>query len=553
MTNRLRILPAFFTALTLFVLMLSPEISHGQTYHTSLKKAVRLYKKADKTFQKKDYAKALRFIDKSIDCDGRFVEALQKKADIGVAVGNDEMAIEYYEKSLAADSTVFPRNAVKLSNLYDKKGDYSDAVKVLTWYCGLKGVKESQMKVARTLLENELFRESAVKNPVDFQPINLGENVNTDGDEYINQILPDGSKIYFTRRLAEKDADGFRIEGVYYSTIVDNQYLPAVPINLDWNNKKRMGAVSISPDQKKMYFVGFDWLDSNGRGDIYVSEYEGAEWSKPRNLGKVVNTSTIESQPCISPDGMDLFFTRYSRVNETTDIYVSSWFDGKWSNPQAIKNVNSKGNEMSPFIHPDGKTLYFVSDGLPGMGGYDVFMCKRNDKGEWGQPVDLGYPLNTPDDEISFAVSADGKTAYISSAREGGFGGFDIYSFELGQDNGPEEVEPQRFVLHDIKFRLNSAVLEASSFSVIDSVACYLMANQEVRVEVLGFTDNSGDEAHNSELSSQRAHSVRDALISREIDESRITAVGYGESRPLVPNDTEEHKALNRRVEIRFY
>lgn len=533
--------------------MFSPDTSCGQTYHTSSKKAVRLYKKADKTARKKDYDKALRFIDKSIDCDGRFVEALQKKADIGVAVGNDEMAIEYYEKSLAADSTVFPRNAVKLSNLYDKKGDYSDAVKVLTWYCGLKGVKESQMKVARTLLENELLRESAVKNPVDFQPVNLGENVNTDGDEYINQILPDGSKIYFTRRQAEKDADGFRIEGVYYSTIVDNQYLPAVPMNLDWNNKKRMGAVSISPDQKKMYFVGFDWLDSNGRGDIYVSEYDGAGWGKPQNLGKVVNTSTIESQPCISPDGIDLFFTRYSRVNETTDIYVSSWFDGKWSNPQAIRNVNSKGNEMSPFIHPDGKTLYFVSDGLPGMGGYDVFMCRRNDKGEWGQPVNLGYPLNTPDDEISFAVSADGKTAYISSARDGGFGGFDIYSFELDPDNAPEEVEPQRFVLHDIKFRFDSAVLDTTSFSVIDSVAGYLLANQEVRVEVLGFTDNSGDEAHNSELSLQRANSVRDALISREIDESRISAVGYGENRPLVPNDTEEHKALNRRVEIRFY
>lgn len=534
-------------------LIFSPDTSCGQTYHTSSKKAVRFYKKADKTAKKKDYAKALRFIDKSIDCDGRFVEALQKKADIGIAVGNDEMAIEYYEKSLAADSAVFPKNAVKLSNLYDKKGDYSDAVKVLTWYCNLKNVKESQMKVARTLLENELFRESAVKNPVDFQPVNLGENVNTDGDEYINQILPDGSKIYFTRRLVEKDADGFRIEGVYYSTIVDNQYLPAVPMNLDWNNKKRMGAVSISPDQKKMYFVGFDWLDSNGRGDIYMSEYDGAGWRKPQNLGKVVNTSTLESQPCISPDGKDLFFTRYSRVNETTDLYVSSWFDGKWSNPQAIKNVNSKGNEMSPFMHPDGKTLYFVSDGLPGMGGFDVFMCRRNDKGEWGQPVNLGYPLNTPDDEISFAVSSDGKTAYISSARDGGLGGFDIYSFELDPDNAPEEVGSLRFVLHDIKFRFDSAVLDTTSFSVIDSVAGYLLANQEVRVEVLGFTDNSGDEAHNSELSLQRANSVRDALISREIDESRISAVGYGENRPLVPNDTEEHKALNRRVEIRFY
>lgn len=541
------------TAVVLVALALSSGVAAGQTYHTSSKKAVRLYKKATNKIQKKDYENALRFVDRSIDCDGKFIEALQRKANIGIAVGDDDMAVEYFEKSLAADSMVFPLNAIKLSDLYDKKGEYSEAVRVLTWYCSLKNVKDDQMRVARRLLENAVFRESAVKNPVDFQPVNLGENVNTDGDEYVNQILPDGSKLYFTRRSTEKDADGFRIEDVYYSTIIDNQCLPSVTMNLNWNNKKRMGAVNISPDQKKMYFVGIDWLDSNGRGDVYVSEYEGGTWGKPQNLGKVVNTPTVESQPCVDADGKRLYFTRYSRVNETTDLYVSDWFDGKWNNPRAINNVNTKGNEMSPFIHPDGKTLYFVSDGLPGMGGYDVFMCRRKDNGDWGQPVNLGYPLNTPGDEISFAVSADGKTGYISSVREGGFGGFDIYSFELGQDNSPEKVEPQRFVLHDIKFRLNSAVLDSSSFFVIDSVANYLMANPMAKVEILGFTDNSGDEQHNSELSLQRANSVKDALASREISGDRMSATGYGENRPLVPNDTEEHKALNRRVEIRYY
>lgn len=553
MQIRFRMQPMVLTAVMLVALALSPNIAAGQNYHTSSKKAVRLYRKATKKIQKKDYEDALRFVDRSIDCDAGFVEALQRKANIGVAAGDDDMAIEYYGKSLAADSMAFPLNAIRLSDLYNKKGEYSEAVRVLTWYCSLKNVKDDQMRVARRLLENAVFREAAVKNPVDFQPVNLGENVNTDGDEYVSQILPDGSKLYFTRRSTEKDDDGFRIEGVYYSTIIDSQCLPSVPMNLNWNNRKRMGAVNISPDQKKMYFVGIDWLDSNGRGDIYVSEYEGGTWGKPQNLGKIVNTPTVESQPCADTDGRRLYFTRYSRVNETTDLYVSDWFDGKWNNPRAIDNVNTKGNEMSPFIHPDGKTLYFVSDGLPGMGGYDVFMCKRKDNGDWGQPVNLGYPLNTSGDEISFAVSADGKTGYISSVREGGFGGFDIYSFELGQDNSPEEVEPQRFVLHDIKFKLNSAVLDSSSFSVLDSVAGYLLANPVAKVEILGFTDNSGDEQHNSELSLQRANSVKDALASREISGDRMSATGYGEKRPLVPNDTEEHKALNRRVEIRFY
>lgn len=548
-----RQLSILLSVLMLIMLTLAPISTCGQTYHTSSKKAVKLYRKACDKSHKKDYAKALRFVDRSIDCDEKFVEALQKKAELGLAMGDEDMAIEYFEKALAVDSLAYPKNAVKLSNLYDNKGEFSSAVEVLTWYCGLRNEREDQLKVARKLLENEVFRESAVKNPVVFNPVNLGEYVNTDGDEYINQILPDGSKIYFTRRQMEKNDDGFRIEGVHYSTIIDNQYLPSVPMNLNWNNNKRMGAVSISPDQKKMFFVGFDWLDSNGRGDIYVSEFGDSGWEKPKNLGRVVNTPTLESQPCISPDGKELYFTRYSRVNETTDIYVSIWFGGKWNNPQAVAAANSKGNEMSPFIHPDGKTLYFVSDGLPGMGGYDVYMCKRNSKGEWGQPVNLGYPLNTAGDEISFTVSTDGKTGYISSIRDGGFGGFDIYSFELDPDDSPEEVESQYFILHDIKFELNSSVLDTTSFVVIDSIANYLVENPNIKVEISGFTDDSGEREHNMQLSLDRAESVKDVLISKEIDVERITTIGYGESRPLVPNDTEEHKALNRRVEIRFY
>jgi len=553
MSENHRISSVLLSVILLVLLALTPEIAVGQNYHTPSKKAIGLYKDAKAKFAKKDYDKSLRIINKALNSDGRFVEALQLKGELGIILHDDEMAIEFFEKSLAADSTVYPANAIKLSKLYDKKGDFSASVNVLKWYCGLPDIKENSLKVANNLLKNAEFREYAVKHPVDFHPVNIGGNVNTDADEYINQILPDGSKIYFTRRLTEKDADGFRIESVYYSSIIDNQYFPAVPMDLNWNNNKRMGVVSISHDQKKMYFVGFDWLDSNGRGDIYVSEYKGSSWTTPQNLGKVVNTSTLESQPCISSDGKELYFTRYSRINETTDIYVSNWFGGEWTNPVALSAANSKGNEMSPFIHPDGKTLYFVSDGLPGMGGYDVFMCKRNAKGEWGDPVNLGYPLNTSGDEISFAVSSDGKTGYISSIRDDGFGGFDIYKFDLDAEDKPEEVESQCFILHDIRFELNSATLDESSYTEIDSIASYLIKNPKTKVEVSGFTDDSGDSEHNASLSLRRANAIKDALIARKIAAKRIVTVGYGENRPVVANNSDEHRAMNRRVEIRFY
>ncbi|MCQ2308476.1 MAG: OmpA family protein [Bacteroidales bacterium] len=549
---------SIFTALFLpimlfFVLIMSPEMTFGQTYHTTSKKAINLYKKGKSAYIKKDYEKSLKLIEKSLNCDNDFVEALQIRGGIGIALDDIKMAANSYERSLAADSTAFPWNAVVLANLYMESADYEDAIKVLKWYSKLNNQKEEKLKIARKLLANAEFRNFAVNNPVDFEPVNVGENVNTDGDEYINQIAPDGGRIYFTRRLQEKDENGYRIEGVYYSSIVGSDYVTAIPMDLDWNNNKRIGAVNISADQKKMFFVGFDWLDSKGRGDIYMSLYEDTNWGKPVNLGNVVNTSTVESQPCLSPDGTELYFTRYSRTYESTDIYVSTCFKGEWSNPQSLTNINSTGNEMAPFLHPDGKTLYFASDGFPGMGGYDIFMSRRNEKGEWSEPVNLGYPLNTEGDEMTFAVSTDGTTGYISSIRENGFGGYDIYVFNLDPEVAPETVaDEQRFVLHNIKFELDSDVLDSVSYKEIASVAAYLSENQNVKVEIAGFTDNSGSKEHNLDLSLRRAESVKKALVGMEIEENRISTKGYGENRPVAPNDNEEGRALNRRVEMRI-
>ena len=118
--------------------------------------------------------------------------------------------------------------------------------------------------------------------------------------------------------------------------------MPAIPLTLDWHNNKRMGAVSVTANQNKIYFVGIDFIDSYGRGDIYTSNLVDNQWSKPVNLGNIVNTSTMESQPCISADGKELYFVRYSRTYETTDIYYSQFYQEKWTNPKPIVPANSK-------------------------------------------------------------------------------------------------------------------------------------------------------------------------------------------------------------------
>ena len=537
--------------LVLSLILMAPVTSYAQNYHTKSKKAIKYYKSAKKQYDKKKYPKTFKYLDKALDTDADFADALLLKAELSMTLKDDDQAITSYERMFAADSMAFPKSAISLSKLYMKHFRFGDAVNILRWYVKAPNQKAAMISQAKDLLAIAEFRDEAFNNPVKYEPVNLGENVNTEGDEYINQILPDGSRIYFTRRGEVTDKQGFRDEFIYSSAIVDGEYMPAIPLNIDWHNKKRMGAVSISANQNKMYFVGIDFIDSHGRGDIYTSDFVDNQWSKPVNLGNIVNTSTMESQPCISADGKELYFVRYSRTYESTDLYYSQFYQGKWTNPKPIVQANSKGNEMSPFIHPDGNTLYFASDGIPGMGGFDIFMCKKMPRGEWSTPKNLGYPINSEKNEISFVVSSDGKKGYISSDRDGGIGGYDIYVFELDAVDAPEVVDMKRFVMRNINFEFDSAVLSESSYAEIDSLAAFLMENPSIKIEISGYTDNSGSDEHNMTLSLERAAAVMTALLDREISVTRIEAVGYGASRPLVPNDSEKNKALNRRVEVR--
>lgn len=543
-----------YLIISLLVVMsitLAPQAAYSQTYYTNSKKAIKYFKNAKKQYDKKKYPKTFKYLDKALDVDAKFTDALLLKAELSAKLNEDEQAIESFEKMFAADSMSFPKSAITLANLYMKHFRFSDAVDILRWYVKVPNQKSALTTQAKDLLVIAEFRDEAFNNPVEFNPINLGTNVNTAGDEYVNQILPDGTRIYFTRRGDVIDKQGAREEFIFSSAIINGEFMPALPLELDWHNNKRMGAVSIAPNQRKMYFVGIDFIDSHGRGDIYSSEFVNNQWDKPINLGNIVNTSTMESQPCISADGMELYFTRYSRTYESSDLYYSQFYQGKWTNPKPIVPANSKGNEMSPFIHPDGNTLYFASDGLPGMGGYDIFMCKKLPRGEWSTPQNLGYPINSEKNEISFVVSSDGKKGYISTDRDGGMGGYDIYVFDLDEVDAPDPVEMLNYEMHDIQFAFDNWALNKRSYEVIYKVAAFMEENPNIRIEIAGHTDNSGSDEHNMELSLKRAASVMEALIECGVSVSRMEVVGFGANNPLVPNDSEENKKLNRRVEIR--
>lgn len=538
------------SALVMTMVALMPTVADAQSYHTNSKKAIKYYKNAKKMYDKKKYPKTYKYLDKALDVDAKFTDALLLKGELSLKLNDNDLAINCFEKMFAADSMAFPKTAITLSQMYLDKCRFGDAEAMLKWYVKLPNERAALTNQAKDLLAIAEFRNKAFNHPVSYNPMNIGANVNTAGDEYINQMLPDGSRIFFTRRDDVADKQGFRKEFIYTSAVVNGEYLEAVPMEFDWHNKKRMGAVSISADLNKLFFVGIDFLDSYGRGDLYMSEYVDNEWTKPVNLSNVVNTSMMESQPCISADGNELYFVRDSK-NYKSDIYYSQYYQGKWTNPKPITTINSKGSEMSPFIHPDQNTLYFASDGHPGMGGYDIFMCKKLPRGEWSAPVNLGYPINSDKDEISFVVSSDGKTAYISTNSDGGMGGFDIYVFDLDENDRPDSIDMKRFVMHNINFEHDSFVLEETSFIDIDLLADFLMENPSIKIEIAGYTDNSGSDDHNMTLSLERATAVMNALVERGVKSKRMKAVGFGASRPLVPNDSEANKALNRRVEVR--
>ena len=322
-------------------------------------------------------------------------------------------------------------------------------------------------------------------------------------------------------------------------------------MTLGWSDEQRTGSASLSQDSALLFFVGFDWLGGYGRGDIFVAQRLNNIFCSPFNLGPLINTTAMESQPFISADGNELFFVRYSNSKQKADIFCSQLIDGQWSKPKPLHNVNTDANEMSPFLSIDGTTLFFASDRDNSMGGYDLFFSRRDRKGEWGAPSNIGFPINTEANEICFVVDDDGSRAYLSSDRDGGFGGYDVFSCQVENLVLADVNDFSQFLMRNINFEFDSSVIDESSDAALDSLATFLNHNT-LDVEISGHADDTGGEEYNMRLSLQRAESVKAALVARAVDPARISTAGYGDTLPVAPNDNDENKALNRRVEIRF-
>lgn len=437
-------------------LLINVFFTIGQQYSSSSKKAIKLLEEAmDAPRQNKDqygrenYKIGLEIAQKSIEKDPNFWEAYLLAGEFAELSNQLPLAIDYFKKAIQINPNHSPTGNTYfyLSNLQFGVGDYASCIKSAQEFLLFKSANPTNVATARRLIESSNFAIQAIGHPSNFKPENMGPAINTKDPEYFPTITVDGKTILFTRLVDDNRVQGpyKKQEDFYISHIANNAWVKAEPMPTHINTVNNEGAPTISADGRSLIFVacpdasGADYGEGRqGKGscDLFVTKKLGNRWGNVSNLPGGINSNLWETQPSLSADGKTIYFIRSIRGQngqKNSDIYTATLNEnGAWGQPIRLpNNVNTPNEEESVLIHPDGKTLYFASRGHIGMGGFDLYMTRLQEDGSWSTPMNLGYPINTKNDENSLMVSPDGEIGFFASDREGGFGDLDIYYFEM--------------------------------------------------------------------------------------------------------------------------
>lgn len=439
-----------YTLLLLFVAIVCSIKAQPGQYSSQDAKAIKLYESGKDHYAQLRFSAAQEDLAKAIERDPRFIEPNLILYQVHMEQGQYIKATAALERAVAIDDQFFPNALCFLGDLLVGQGRYQEAEGHLRRFIALDPLSEELTKQARRLLNNSVFAQQAMANPVPFEPVNMGKAINSPQPEYYPCITTDDATFLFTRLIEDPNAYEGVQEDLLLSSIKEGEWSDAAGV-FPINTVKNEGAATLSPDGQILIFTACelhgDWGPNRsgvGSCDLFYSMRKGGRWSPPRNMGQPINTVHWESQPSMAADGKTLYFIRGRRGQggiTGMDIYVSELqANGEWGRPRRLPRViNTEYDEESVMIHPDGRTLYFSSRGHTGMGGLDIFMTQKDDDGLWSTPKNLGYPINTHNDENSLLVSSAGDVAFFASDRDGGFGDLDLYSFAL-----PEALRPDR-------------------------------------------------------------------------------------------------------------
>ncbi|MBC7569542.1 MAG: PD40 domain-containing protein [Spirosoma sp.] len=620
-------------------------------------KAKNLYEQSVKLFSERRVNEAIPFMEQAIKEAPDYADAHLKLGQLFEFSRRYEPALNAFQNvlKLQPESPASGGAYQSISTILLRMGRYADALPYLEKYQTRFAPQSAQSKRIARQIETAKFGQDALQHPQTVDPRPVSPVLQTTPSQYFPVLTADEQTLVFTALKPEGDED------LMIATFNGESWSPPVSLSPNINTNGNEGTASLSADGRMLVFTACQGRRGFGSCDLYVSRKTGNDWSAPDNLGPQVNTRFYESQPALSADGRRLYFVSDRPGGKgRRDIWRSDLdADNTWQEPVNLGSpVNTGQNEASPFIHPNGQTLFFASDGHLGLGGYDLFVSDLNasvrvgvDSGSvWSLPTNLGYPINTSEDQASLFVSASGKRAYYSfeeqkdgvsqqsrlyafdlpeslrervkpvsllkgiiadaktkkplpatvelidlktnqtvshvqaDAQTGQYaivlpsaGEFALYvttpgylfkslSFDFtqpvktGQATGAAmtlsvPLEPAvtgttaRETLNNLFFELGRYDLANKSRTELDRLTGFLKANPALSIEVSGHTDDTGEAAANLTLSQKRAQTVASYLIQTGIAPTRIRATGFGETRPLVPNTSDDNRRQNRRIE----
>jgi len=626
-----------------WVLMFSiPGLLMAQPLSTKSKKAISLYTEADNYRVRGQYDRAIDLLNQAIKKDSKFEEAYFR---LGITLKNKEDlpgSIENFKKGLTLTTDNRKQNIYRyeLGDNCLRIGDYAQALEYLNSFL-ISEKSNTRTDQAKIWKQNAEYGIAHQGENLAYKPEALNDTVNCFPMQYFPVLTADNQQLVFTKRNGRGHDDD---EDIVISRR-DGRGNWAAPFSISdkINSAEREGACTISADGRYLIFT-LCGGKTYGRCDLFESRKTGDTWSTPVNLGPMVNSSAWDVQPSLSADGQELYFVsdRKGGIGGSDIWYSRKDSTNRWTRAQnAGSTINTKYDEISPFIHVNNRNLYFASNAHPGFGGLDIFVSEKVDN-KWSTPRNMGAPLNNFEDQYSFFVTADGERAYYSKDDAGKKNFTKLYTtplpeqvqvryysnivtgkvrdketgkpivahvelYDIGKDKrlsyvqsdsvtgdytivltrGAEyalyssspgylftslsfnyttenhqkpvvvDIDLQKVkanataVLNNIFFETDKYDVEEKSITELNEVIRFLKSNPKIHVEIGGHTDNVGSAAYNVQLSQKRAQAVSDYLTGHGIDLNRIVRKGYGALQPVRPNDTEENRQINRRIEFK--